>query len=1071
MLFCVLGAGGPYLVRRTAGLLFGAIVAATAAHAGPTATRVESSLNPSALGEDVTFTATVAGGGAPDGDVTFKDGPTTLGTGTLDRVGHGESLAPGWAHSCFLTASGGVQCVGDDGDSQLGDAASGNSLTPVDVSGLASGVRGIDSYYSHTCALLEDGSVQCWGLNEYQQTGASSGFYQPTPVSVSGLGGPATIVVTGERFSCAALQAGGVKCWGGGEIRAEFTSTATPIAVGNLTERVIVLAAGADHACAVIEGGAVKCWGDNSIGQLGDGNKPNGSASAITVAGLGGPARDVAAGWQYSCAVLVAGGVACWGSNYYGQLGDGSMTSKPSPVPVSGGLTGIVAVDAGYVHTCALSGSGAVSCWGDGSVDQLGHGSATGSTVPVTPSGLTGGVAALATGNLHSCVLMQDGTAQCWGYNHFGQAGTGDTNAAAEPLAAGGYTTGDLRGYSVATVSTTALSGGTHTVSASYPGATGHDPSVSAGIAQEVEQASSSTVLASSTNTTVTGQAVTFTATVTSAVGAPGGVVTFRNGATPLGTAALDGGGGATLSVTALPVGTHSITADYAGDANFVGSSSVGIAHTVNKGSTIAGIGASSLTVAEGQSVTLTATVSAFGPANGTPDGTVRFRNGATPLAGDVSLSGGAASLDVTLPIGTHSIHVVYAGSSDWSGDVSGTIAVTVEAMPVPPVVEPGDVFAVSPDRRKTQQRPAMAAVTSGYVVVWRARGRGASGIEGRLFRDSGQPSGEAFPVSSGTGRAETDPAVAALRRGAFVAVWAAKDVDGSGSGIVAQVFRRNGRPAGRLVQVNTHAGGNQTGPAVASLPDGSFVVVWESARQDGSGKGIYAQAFAASGRKRGREVLVNRTTARSQASPAVAALGRKGFVVAWESQKQDGSGYGVFARRLDKRGRPKGAEIALNVTTAGHQRAPSLAALADGGFLASWASLQQDGSGYGIFARRFDGRGEAADAEFQVNTTVANHQAEPSAAGFSGGGFAVVWTSTGQDDPGRRVYGQVFDAAGDPHGTEYRVDDATAGDQWQPATAALATGDLAIAWTGQAVGKGAAKGGDDIYGAIVPLD
>ncbi|MCT8971348.1 Ig-like domain repeat protein [Microbaculum marinisediminis] len=1067
MRFCISGAGGRYPVRRAAVALVGVMVAVNAAQAGPTATRVESTLNPSTVGQNVTFTATVSGGGAPDGDVTFKDGPATLGTGTLDRVGHGAPLAPGLYHSCFLTAAGGVQCVGDDSDTQLGDAASGDSLTPVDVSGLASGVRGIDSHSKHTCALLDDGGVACWGLNDDRQTGAPSGFYQATPVTVSGLGGPATIVATGSQFSCAALQAGGVMCWGSGDPTPGPAAVSTPIAIGNLTERVIALAAGADHACAVIEGGAVKCWGDNSNGQLGDGNKPNDSESAITVAGLGGPAGDVAAGPGHSCAVLVAGGIACWGLNNLGQLGDGSTSYRPSPVSVSGGLTGIVAVDAGYGHTCALSGSGAVSCWGDGSLDQLGHGSATGSAVPVTPSGLTGGVAALATGEFHSCVIMQDGTARCWGYNNDGQAATGNTNAAAVPLAAGGYAVGDLRGYSVATVSTTALSGGARTITAAYPGAASHDPSVSEGLAQQVDQAVSSTGIASSTNTTVTGQAVTFTATVASAAGTPGGIVTFRNGPTVLGTAALDGGGVATLSVTALSVGAHSITADYDGDANFAGSASVGIAHTVNKGAATAAISAASLIVAEGQSVTLTATVSAFGPANGTPDGMVSFRKGATPLAGDISLSGGAVSLDVTLPVGTHAIHVVYAGSSDWLGDTSGTITVTVEAASVPPVVEPGDAVAVSPDRRKAQQQPAMAAVKSGYVVVWRAQARGASGIEGRRFRASGQPAGKDFSVSRGTGRAETDPAVAALRRGGFVAVWAAKGVDGGGFGIAGQVFRRNGKPAGRVIQVNTHARGNQTRPAVASLADGSFVVVWESARQDGSGKGIYAQAFTASGRKRGRELLINRTTARSQAAPAVAALGRKGFVVAWESQKQDGSGYGLFARRLDKRGRPKGAEIPLNTTTAEHQRTPSLAALADGGVLASWASLQQDGSGYGIVARRLDGRGRPAGAEVQINTTAANHQSEPSAAGLAGGGFAVVWTSTGQDGAGHGVYGQVFDAGGDPYGAEYRVNDATAGDQWQPATAALATGDLAITWTGEA----ASKGRDDVYGAIVPLD
>jgi len=1037
-------------------------LAAPPALAGSTSTAVESALNPSALGESVTFTATVAGGGPPGGDVTFADGSTTIGTGSLDRVGHGAPLAPGLYHSCFLTAAGGVQCVGDDGDTQLGDAASGDKLTPIDVSGLVSGVRGIDSYDRHTCALLDDGSVRCWGLNEYRQTGAPSGFYQATPVTVDGLGGPATIVVTGEAFSCAALEAGGVKCWGGGDVGAG----ATPVAISNLSERVVALAAGSDHACAVTEQGAVKCWGDNSAGQLGDGNKPDDSEAATIVTGLGGPARDVAAGAFHSCAVFVAGGVACWGSNDYGQLGDGTKTDRPAPVVVSGPLTGIVAVDAGYAHTCALSHSGAVSCWGDDSVNQLGNGAASGSTVPVAPTGLTAGVAVLAAGNLHSCVLMQDGSARCWGYNSDGQAGTGDTGAVGEPVAAGGYIAGALRGYSVATIATAELSGGSHAITATYPGSAGQDPSVSAVLNQVVNKAASSVAIGSSAAATVFGEAVTFTATVSSAAGTPSGDVTFRAGATSLGTVALNGGGVATLGVTALAVGGHSISAEYAGNISFTGSTSSAIAHTVGKGATDADIAVSSTTVEEGDPVTLTATISAVAPANGVPDGSVTFRSGGSDL-GTAALAGGKAKLDVTLPIGTHIVTAGYTGSADWTGATSAGLSVTVSKVSLPPA-EPGPEFGINPDKTEAQDQPAVAALPKGYVVLWRAESRTSTqtDIRGRLLKPNGKPRRKDFLVSAATSKGDDDPAVAGLRNGAFVAVWASDGVDGSGSAVVAQRFNNKGRRRGKPVQANSRAKKNQAMPTVASLPNGTFVTAWASKKQDGSGWGVFAQAFKATGVMNGREIRLNATTKKNQAAPALCALGHNGYVAAWESKAQDGSGYGIVARLLKKTGKPRGGEIMVNVTTAGHQRQPALAALYNGGFVAAWASRGQDGSGWGVYARRFRSNGKPVGGEIAVAETTAGDQTTPAVIGLENGGFAVVWVSEGQDGSGDGVYGRLFDADGAASSSEFPLNQTTKGDQSEPGIAVYRN-DLLSVWTTEGLGKA----NDAVSGATVAVE
>ena len=170
-----------------------------------------------------------------------------------------------------------------------------------------------------------------------------------------------------------------------------------------------------------------------------------------------------------------------------------------------------------------------------------------------------------------------------------------------------------------------------------------------------------------------------------------------------------------------------------------------------------------------------------------------------------------------------------------------------------------------------------------------------------------------------------------------------------------------------------------------------------------------------------GPEIPVNTTTADLQFEPAIAPDGSGGFAVAWTSAGQDGSGYNVYARPFDAAGAPLGGEIAVNTTTAYEQKRPAIAPDGSGGFTVAWASELQDGSGWGVYARRFGAGGAALSGEIPVNTTVANRQFEPAIAPDGSGGFTVAWTSNYD------IYARRFDAAGVPLSGEIPINSTTA--------------------------------------------
>ena len=244
--------------------------------------------------------------------------------------------------------------------------------------------------------------------------------------------------------------------------------------------------------------------------------------------------------------------------------------------------------------------------------------------------------------------------------------------------------------------------------------------------------------------------------------------------------------------------------------------------------------------------------------------------------------------------------------------------------------------------------------------------------------------------------------------------------------------------PAGAEFLVNTTTADTQHSPSVAGLMGGGYVVTWASWNQDGSAWDVYGQVYDASAAPVGAEFRANTTTYSYQNGPSVAALAGGGFVVTWQSIGQDGSGAGVYGQVYDGSGAPVGAEFRANTYTTNDQFVPSAAALAGGGFVVTWQSIGQDGSDYGVYGQRYDGSGAAVGAEFLVNTTTASDQRYPSVAGLAGGGFVVTWQSIGQDGSGAGVYGQRYDASGAAVGAEFQANTYTTYNQANPSVAGL---------------------------------
>jgi alpha-tubulin suppressor-like RCC1 family protein len=191
--------------------------------------------------------------------------------------------------------------------------------------------------------------------------------------------------------------------------------------------------------------GGTKCWGDNQYGQLGYGSGTRNRLTPVDVVGLTTGVAAISARGLHTCAVTTAGGLKCWGYNGYGELGDdGTTMNRATPVDVVGLTTGVAAISAGTNHTCALTTAGGFKCWGNNDHGQLGDGTTRdiASTTPVDVVGLATGVARIDAGRQHTCALTTAGGAKCWGNNESGELGDGTWTQRLTPVDVVGLTTG-----------------------------------------------------------------------------------------------------------------------------------------------------------------------------------------------------------------------------------------------------------------------------------------------------------------------------------------------------------------------------------------------------------------------------------------------------------------------------------------------------------------------------------------------------------------------------------------------------------------------------------------------------
>lgn len=322
------------------------------------------------------------------------------------------------------------------------------------------------------------------------------------------------------------------------------------------------------------------------------------------------------------------------------------------------------------------------------------------------------------------------------------------------------------------------------------------------------------------------------------------------------------------------------------------------------------------------------------------------------------------------------------------------------------------------------QTTPAATQLPSGNIVVtWHSFGQDGdgSGIYGQLFTNSGAKFGDEFQINSYTSDAQEIPTVAGLANGDFVVVWHSKGQDGNSYGIYGQLFNNSGNKNGNEFQINTHTTDKQWKPMVTTLSDGGFVVVWNSNLQDGSGSGLYGQVFDNQGGKQGGEFLVNTYTIGDQHDAIIIALSNNTFLIIWHSNWQIGSDTELYGQIFNSSGTKISREFRVNTYTNGSQGNPAFVKLPSGEFVVVWESNGQDGDGYGIYGQMFSNSGVKFGSEFPVTTHTADNQEKPSIAALASGRFVVTWVSSSYPD-NYGVYAQLFDPFGNRLGDEFEA-------------------------------------------------
>jgi len=376
-------------------------------------------------------------GGAAAAVVTVSPTSATLGLGetvqlvatVTDAVGNPLTRPLRWSSSddaiATVDASGLVAAVAPGMATVTVRAGSAEAEALVAVTGPGATSTG----HLFTCALVE-GQAYCWGNNSYGQLGDGTYTTRLTPVPVSG-GLTFQSIMTGPWHACGVTVAGDAYCWGRGDSGQLGDGTITwrrptpGLVSGGLTFKSIARDGGGRHACALTPAGDAYCWGWNYYGQLGDGT----TTSRLTPTLVSGDHsfQKLSSGHYHVCGVTQDGEGYCWGTNIYSQLGDGTTVNRLVPTPISGGHTfELVSLGQGGMHSCGITSTGETYCWGRNDHGQVGDGSTTQRSVPVPVAGNLD-FRTLGIGMDHTCGATATGETYCWGWNMNGQLGDGST--------------------------------------------------------------------------------------------------------------------------------------------------------------------------------------------------------------------------------------------------------------------------------------------------------------------------------------------------------------------------------------------------------------------------------------------------------------------------------------------------------------------------------------------------------------------------------------------------------------------------------------------------------------------
>ena len=292
-------------------------------------------------------------------------------------------------------------------------------------------IRDISAGPVHTCVLLGNGSVSCWGDNHYGELGDGTtvAHIRPTQTSSLGTDRTAVAIAAGWSHTCAILDDGTVSCWGSnywGQLGdGTTTDRLTPTQTVSLgTDRTAVaISAGGTHTCAILDDGSVSCWGSNYFGSLGTGSNDAVIPTQISNLDNNKTAVAIDAGDRHTCVILDDGSVSCWGYNNYGQIGDGTTNQRNTPTQTVslGTERTAVAISAGYAHTCVILDDGSVSCWGrNEGLNRLGDDITTDRLTPTQTwfLGKDRTAVAISAGTYHTCAVLDDGFINCRGDNY-----------------------------------------------------------------------------------------------------------------------------------------------------------------------------------------------------------------------------------------------------------------------------------------------------------------------------------------------------------------------------------------------------------------------------------------------------------------------------------------------------------------------------------------------------------------------------------------------------------------------------------------------------------------------------